>query len=216
MSARKNTLKDKKNRSQKIRAILAKTYPNAKCALDFANPLQLLVATILSAQCTDVRVNMVTPALFKKYRTAQDFAQADLKTLEQEIHSTGFYKNKARNIVAAAKAIAERHGGQVPNTLEELTALMGVGRKTANVVLGSAYGIPGLTVDTHMLRLNKRLGLSSQTDPVKMEFELMKLVPQKDWTNYSQWIITHGRQVCFARNPNCPACPLNRLCPSRQ
>lgn len=210
----KETLEQKKIRAGKIMKRLAKTYPNAKCALDFENPLQLLVATILSAQCTDAMVNRVTPALFKKYQTARDFAGAKPEELQKDIHSTGFYKNKAKNIQGMARELVARYGGEVPGEQKELVTLPGVGRKTANVVLGHVFGIPGLTVDTHMTRLNQLLGLTKHKDPVKIEFELMEIIPQKEWTNYSQWIIEHGRKRCVARRPDCPNCELQDLCPS--
>jgi len=193
---------------------LENAYPDAECALVFSNPLELMVATILSAQCTDKRVNMVTPALFKKFPAAKDYAEAPLPELESLIKSTGFYKNKAKNIQGAAREITVRFGGEVPAKLEDLVTLPGVGRKTANVVLGNAYGIPGITVDTHMIRLNNRLGLTRQKDPVKIEQDLMPLVPQKHWTQYSHLIIHHGRARCFARKPDCPGCELKDLCPS--
>ena len=197
----------------KIIQILKKTYPDAKCALDFKNPEQLLVATILSAQCTDKRVNLVTPALFKRCQKSKDFAEISQKELETYIRYTGFYSNKAKSIRGAFQMICEKHGGQVPKTMEELVKLPGVGRKTANVILGNAYDIPGLTVDTHMLRVNKRLGLSLEKDAVKMERELMKIVPKKDWTLYSHLVIHHGRAICNARKPLCSKCPLEKLCP---
>ena len=213
---KKETLEQKKARAGKILARLGKAYGPGKCALNHSNPLELLVAVILSAQCTDKRVNLVTPALFKKYRKAEDYAKAHPKTFEQEIRSTGFYKNKTKNILACAKAILEKHGGKVPNTMEELVKLPGVGRKTANAVLGNAFGIPGLCVDTHMIRINQKLGLTKNSDPVKIEFDLMPLVPQKEWTNYSHLIIHHGRVRCFARKPDCANCTINDLCPSRE
>lgn len=188
--------------------------PRPRCPLNFSTPLELLVATILSAQCTDKRVNEVTPALFKKYRSAKDYATSDLRALEEAIRSTGFYKNKARSIREAAKVIHERFGGHVPDRLDDLVGLPGVGRKTANVVLGNAYQQPALMVDTHMIRVNRRLGLTDHTDPVKIEFDLMACVPRKYWTPYSLWIIQHGRTRCQARRPDCPACELKDLCPS--
>ena len=196
----------------KIIQILKKTYPDAKCALDFKNPEQLLVATILSAQCTDKRVNLVTPALFKRCQKSKDFSGISQKELETYIRSTGFYSNKAKSIRGAFQMICEKHGGHVPKTMEELVKLPGVGRKTANVILGNAYDVPGLTVDTHMLRVNKRLGLSLEKDAVKMERELMKIVPKKDWTLYSHLVIHHGRAICNARKPLCSKCPLEKLC----
>jgi endonuclease-3 len=202
-----------KRRARQVLDTLAATYPDAHCALDHKTPIQLLVATILSAQCTDVRVNLVTPALFARYKTARDFAAADQRELERLIAPTGFFRNKAKNIIACCRAIVENHGGVVPGTLEELVQLPGVGRKTANVILGNAFGVPGITVDTHVGRLSRRLGLTTRDDPVKVEFDLMALIPQTDWTMFSHRLIFHGRQVCTARKPDCPACPINRFCP---
>jgi endonuclease-3 len=192
---------------------LAELYPDAACALVHENALQLLVATILSAQCTDVRVNLVTPALFARYADAAAFAESAPAELEQAIRSTGFFRNKARNIRACCQAIVAEHGGQVPNNLEALVKLPGIGRKTANVILGNAFDVPGITVDTHVGRLSRRLGLNAHTDPEKVERDLMALIPRKDWTMFSHRLILHGRQVCFARKPNCPGCILQRLCP---
>lgn len=201
-------------RTQKIISALKRVYPDAHCELDHANPLQLLVATILSAQCTDKRVNLVTAGLFQKYHSANDFAGADISELESDIRSTGFYKNKAKNIQACCAALAEKFGGEVPRTMEELHALAGVGRKTANVVLGNAFGINvGVVVDTHVTRLANRLGLVKGTDAVKIEQELMKLVPQNDWTHFSHWLIWHGRRRCAARKPDCANCEIQKLCP---
>ena len=200
----------------RVRAVLEQLrelYPDARCALDFRSPLELLVATILSAQCTDERVNKVTPALFAAYPDAAAFAAADPAALEKAIHSTGFFRNKAKSIREASADIVSKHGGQVPRTLEALTALRGVGRKTANVVLGNAYGIPGVVVDTHVTRLSHRLGLTNETDPVKIEFALMPLVPRELWTLFSHWLILHGRAVCNARKPLCSQCPLSPHCP---
>ncbi|MBN1688716.1 MAG: endonuclease III [Candidatus Omnitrophica bacterium] len=211
----KESINQKKDRVKKIIPRLRRVYPEAKTALDFRTPFQLLVATILSAQCTDKRVNMVTPALFKRYSTARDFVGAQASELEDLIRTTGFYKNKTKNILGASKAIVERFGGEIPGRLEDLVTLPGVGRKTANVVLGSAFGIPGLTVDTHMIRLNQRLGLTRHSDAVKIEFDLMKIVPEKEWTNYSHLIISHGRARCTARKPDCVGCEINHLCPSK-
>jgi endonuclease-3 len=202
--------------SVRVRAILEQLrelYPDAKCALDFATPLQLLIATILSAQCTDERVNKVTPVLFATYPDAAALAAATSQALEAVIHSTGFFRNKAKAIRAACADIVHKHGGQVPRTLDELTALPGVGRKTANVVLGNAYGIPGMVVDTHVTRLSHRLGLTHESDAVKIEFALMPLVPEASWTLFSHWLILHGRAVCNARKPLCSACPLAPHCP---
>ena len=204
----------KKERAKKICAALQRTYPHAHCELNFSSPLQLLVATILSAQCTDKRVNIVTAELFKKYRSAKDFADADISELESDIRSTGFYKNKAKNIKACCAALMEKSGGEVPRTMEELIELAGVGRKTANVVLGNAFGINiGVVVDTHVTRLSNRLGLVKGTDAIKIEQELMKLVPQNDWTLFSHWLIWHGRRRCFARRPDCENCEIKKLCP---
>jgi endonuclease III len=196
-----------------INRLLAKQYPDARCALHYRNPLELLVATILSAQCTDVRVNMVSPALFEKYPTAAAYAEADPDELEKAIQSTGFFRNKSRNIKACCQALVEKHGGDVPSTLDELVPLAGIGRKTANVILGNAYNVPGITVDTHVGRLSRRLGLTKEEDPVKVEFELMKLLPKSQWTMFSHRLIFHGRQVCQARKPACGDCVLAKLCP---
>lgn len=192
---------------------LAKLYPDAECALKHQSPLQLLVATILSAQCTDARVNMVTPALFRRYPDAAAFASAERDELESLIKSTGFFRNKAKNIKECCRAIIEEHGGEVPDSLEALVKLPGIGRKTANVVLGDAFGVPGITVDTHVGRLSRRIGLSAHTDPVKAEHDLMKLIPKKEWTKFSHRMIFHGRQVCFARKPKCDECLLKSFCP---
>lgn len=190
-------------------------YPDAHCELDFRNPLELLVATILSAQCTDKRVNLVTPALFAKYRTARDYANASPASLEKMIRSTGFFRSKTRSIRGAAAAIAAEHAGRVPDTMEELHQLPGVGRKTANVVLGNAFGKDeGIVVDTHVVRLSHRLRLTRHTDPEKIEPDLVKLVPRQHWTNWSHWLIWHGRRRCFAKRPDCHHCEIFRLCPS--
>jgi endonuclease-3 len=202
-------------RVKKILPILKKTYPDATIALHFTNPLELLVATILSAQCTDERVNIVTKDLFQKYRSAADYARTDLQEIEQDIRTCGFYHNKAVNIKAACAKIVADFGGAVPHTMEELVTLPGVGRKTANVVLGNAFGIPGIACDTHVLRLSRRLQLSENSDdPVKLEFDLDDIVPKKDWTQFSHMLILHGRQICVARQPDCPACPIAKYCPA--
>ena len=204
-----------RERATQLVEVLPEVYPGAHCELDFKTPLQLLVATILSAQCTDKRVNMVTPQLFAKYRSAADFAHARQETLEKEIKSTGFFRNKAKSIRAAAAAIEERHGGTVPETMAELHDLPGVGRKTANVVLGNAFGKDeGIVVDTHVARLSQRLRLTKQTEAEKIEADLMKIVPRKHWTMWSHWLIWHGRRRCFARKPDCHQCEILRLCPS--
>ncbi|MEA3187135.1 MAG: endonuclease [Chthoniobacter sp.] len=193
----------------------AQVYPEAHCELNFSTPLELLVATILSAQCTDKRVNLVTPTLFKQYRTAREFAAAPQDVLEKQIQSTGFFRSKSKSIRAAAADIAAKHGGYVPETMEDLTALRGVGRKTANVVLGNAFGKnEGVVVDTHVARLSARLGLSRQTDPEKIERDLIKLIPRDHWTIFSHWLIWHGRRRCTARNPDCAGCEVQKLCPS--
>ncbi|MCS7090760.1 MAG: endonuclease III [Verrucomicrobiota bacterium] len=202
-------------RINQILAALQRTYSDARCELQYSNPLELLVATILSAQCTDKRVNEVTRSLFRKYRTAEDYAQAPLRELEAAIRPTGFYRNKARNIQACCRALVERHGGQVPQTMAELTALDGVGRKTANVVLGNAFGLnEGIVVDTHVRRLAQRLGLTQQDDPEKIEQDLMRLVPRNLWTQFGHWLIWHGRRRCTARNPDCGHCELRSWCPA--
>lgn len=200
-------------RIAKIVSLLRKRYPDAKCALQFRNPLELLVATILSAQCTDERVNKVTEGLFKKYKTADDYAGARQEVLANDIRPTGFYKNKAKSIINCSKKIVEMHGGTVPGTLDELVRLDGIGRKTANVILGNAFGVPGITVDTHVKRVAYRLGLTGQQDPVKIEYDLMELVPQKEWTHFSHLVIFHGRYTCTARKPLCGSCVIERLCP---
>lgn len=194
--------------------ILAETYPDAHCELDFRDPLELLVATILSAQCTDKRVNTVTPTLFAKYPTAEDYAGADRAEMEGIIRPTGFFRAKTTSIVGMAQALCERHGGEVPGRLKDLVALPGVGRKTANVVLGNAFGVPGITVDTHFQRLTHRFRWTSETDPVKIEQVVAGLIPKRDWTMMSHRLIWHGRRVCHARKPACGACPLAALCPS--
>ena len=204
-----------RERVAQLLKVLPQVYPGAHCELDFHNPLQLLVATILSAQCTDKRVNMVTPALFKKYRTAKDYADAPQGEFENAIKSTGFYRNKTKSIRAAMRAIAEEHGGKVPDTMEKLRELPGVGRKTANVVLGNAFEKnEGIVVDTHVIRLSQRLGLTKQKDAEKIERDLMKLIPRQRWTDWSHWLIWHGRRRCYARKPDCSQCKIFRLCPS--
>lgn len=208
----KATLEVKK-RVRKIFHRLVETYPDARCALHFSTPWELLVATVLSAQCTDKIVNRVTPDLFQKYPSPKDFASAKASEIEKIIRSTGFYRNKTKNILGAVKKVLERFGGEVPARMEDLVTIPGVGRKTANVVLGNAFGIPGIPVDTHMIRINRLLGLTRHTDPVKIELDLMKLVPKKNWTMYSHLIIHHGRVRCFAGRPDCPHCEIRDLCP---
>lgn len=188
------------------------TYPRASCALTYQTPLQLLIATILSAQCTDERVNKVTPSLFKKYRKVEDFAQADLDQLQEEIRSTGFFKNKAKTIKACCQKIVKDFGGEVPESLEEMVKLPGVGRKTANLVLGEIHHIPGIIVDTHVRRLSKRLGLTDSDNPYKVEQDLMKVIPKDRWTLFSHQLIHHGRQICKAKKPACYKCPLSDIC----
>jgi endonuclease III len=205
----------KAERAAKLVAAFPKVYPDAHCELDFKTPLQLLVATILSAQCTDKRVNLVTPALFARYRSAADFAAAKPAELEKAIQSTGFFRNKAKSIRAASAAIEKEYGGKVPRTMAELNALPGVGRKTANVVLGNAFAVnEGIVVDTHVARLSQRLGLTTDENPEKIERDLMKLIPLEHWTDWSHWLIWHGRRRCFARKPDCHNCEVFALCPS--
>lgn len=204
----------KRKRVSEIMSRLHKAHPDAKCALTYSNPLELLLATILSAQCTDERVNKVTPVLFKKYRNARAYVDAPIEEIEEIVRSTGFFRAKARSIQGCCKGIVEKHGGRVPDTLEELTPLRGVGRKTANVVLGNAYGIPGVVVDTHIKRISNRLDLTRNEDPVKIEFDLMPILDEKEWVFFSHAVIFHGRRVCSARKPNCGECTLVDLCPS--
>lgn len=202
-------------RAQALIEAFRRVYPDAHCELDFADPLQLLVATVLSAQCTDKRVNLVTVDLFRRYPAAADYAQASQEELEEAIRSTGFFRNKAKNLRALAAALVEKHGGEVPASMEALTALPGVGRKTANVVLGNAFGLnEGIVVDTHVARLSQRLGLTQETTPEKIEADLLKLVPREDWANFSHWLIWHGRRRCTARKPDCAGCEVAALCPS--
>ena len=204
-----------KERVKAIWPILKKTYPQAKCALEHSDPLQLLIATILSAQCTDVRVNIVTKTLFKKYKSAKDWAKAPLGEIEQDIKSTGFYRNKAFNIKSACEKIISGYNGKVPPTMDELLKLNGVGRKTANVILGNVFGVPGIVCDTHVLRLSRRLELSANTsDAEKLEFDLMEIVPKENWTLFSHLLIFHGRNICKARKPDCPNCPIAKHCPA--
>jgi endonuclease-3 len=200
-------------RAEKIRKTLQKMYPEVKTQLLHHSPFELLVATILSAQCTDKQVNQVTPALFKRFKTPADFARAPLSAIEQLIRPTGFFRNKAKNIQNCAKAIQEKHNGEVPQTIEELVKLPGVGRKTANVILGAAFGVPGVVVDTHVARISQRLGLTANKDAIKIEFDLMKILPREAWNDFSLQLIFFGRETCLARKPKCPVCPLKRLCP---
>jgi len=203
-----------KQRSQIVLDRLIELYPEVKCALDHKNPYELLVATILSAQCTDVRVNMVTPALFKKYPTPFDLAAANIGEVEKLIQSTGFFRNKAKNLVGMAQAVVSNFGGQIPTAREDLVTLPGTGRKTANVIRAEAFDLPGLPVDTHVTRLSNRLKLTNQSDAVKIEFELMELIPEDQWGGFSLRLIEHGRRVCDAKKPKCGECILNDICPS--
>jgi endonuclease-3 len=202
-----------RQRARRIVAGLARLYPDARCSLDYQTPLQLLIATILSAQCTDERVNRVTPALFARYPDAEAFATARPKELQKLIQSTGFFRNKARSIQRCCKQLVEQFGGEVPGSMEQLVTLPGIGRKTANVLLGNAFAVPGIPVDTHVTRLSRRMGLTAQKDPVKIESDLMGLIPQKEWTAFGHCMIYHGRQVCQARKPLCERCGIARLCP---
>ncbi|GGK98592.1 endonuclease III [Sphaerisporangium melleum] len=201
-------------RARRMVRILAETYPDAHCELNFTNPFELLVATVLSAQTTDVRVNMVTPALFAKYPTPEDLAAADPEDVEEVIKSTGFFRAKTKSIIGLSIALRDGFGGEVPRTLKEMVTLPGVGRKTANVVLGNAFDVPGITVDTHFQRLTRRFGWTTETDPVKIEHEVGELVPKSQWTDMSHYLIWHGRRICHARKPACGVCPLASLCPS--
>jgi endonuclease-3 len=207
----------KAERATEIVERLRNMYPNAKCSLDFTNAFELLIATMLSAQSTDLRVNIVTKSLFRKYPDPQSFAQASQVEMERDVKQTGFFRNKAKAVIAASKAIVEKHGGEVPRSMEELTALPGVGRKTANVVLSNALNLPvGVVVDTHVTRVSGRLGLTTHSDAEKIEQDLMKLIPKKEWTSFAHRMILHGREICVARKPRCSACQLNELCPSAE
>ena len=207
----------KQERALEIVSVLKRMYPKAKCSLDFANPFELLIATILSAQSTDVRVNIVTKSLFRKYPGPAEFANASQVEMEKDVRQTGFFRNKAKAVIACSTAIMEKHGGHVPQTMEELTALPGVGRKTANVVLSNAFHKPvGVVVDTHVTRVSGRLGLTAHSEAEKIEQDLMKLIPQKEWTAFSHRLIEHGRAICIARKPKCAECRLNELCPSAE
>lgn len=214
--ARRESKANKTKRLNEILDRLAVAYPDARVGLDFTNPLELLVATILSAQCTDERVNMVTPPLFARYKTAVDYAQAPVEQLEEDVRSTGFYKNKARNIKECCRQLHERFNGQVPETLDELVTLPGVGRKTANCVLSNCFDIPGLTVDTHVTRISNLLGFVSTQDAVKIEFALMEILDSSRWNEFDRLIINHGRRTCIARRPRCADCVISDLCPSAQ
>ncbi|HVP79373.1 MAG TPA: endonuclease III [Thermodesulfobacteriota bacterium] len=201
-----------KKRAKSIIRILSTEIPDSTIALKFSNPLELLIATILSAQCTDVKVNQVTENLFKKYRTAEDYAESNLAEFEEDIRPTGFYRNKAKSVQKCCQELVERFGGKVPKALEDLITLPGVGRKTANVILGNVFGIPGITVDTHVHRVSQRIGLTKNDDPVKIEFDLMEIVPKEEWTHFSNLLIWHGRKTCVARKPLCEICPIRKEC----
>jgi endonuclease-3 len=203
---------DLKNRVKEIIKILSKEIPDSRIALKFSNPLELLIATILSAQCTDIKVNQVTVDLFKKYRSAKDYAESNLAKLEEEIRPTGFYRNKAKSIQKCCQELLKRFGGEIPKTLEELVTLPGVGRKTANVILGNVFGIPGIVVDTHVHRVSQRIGLTKNDDPVKIEFDLMEIVRKDEWTHFSNLLVWHGRRTCVARKPLCGICPIRKWC----
>ena len=199
-----------KKRVKEIIKVLSKEIPDSMIALKFSNPFELLIATILSAQCTDVKVNQVTVDLFKKYRSAKDYAEANIAELEEDIRPTGFYRNKAKSVQKCCQQLLARFGGKVPKSLEEMVTLPGVGRKTANVILGNAFGIPGVVVDTHVQRVSQRIGLTKNTDPVKIEFDLMEIVPKEEWTHFSNLLVWHGRRTCMARNPLCEQCPIRK------
>jgi endonuclease-3 len=203
-----------RQRVRKIIPVLKRSYPEARVALNYVNPLELLIATILSAQCTDVRVNMVTKDLFKKYKSAQDWANADIKQIESDIRSTGFFRNKAKNIKGACAAIIDKHNTKVPDSMDKLVELPGVGRKTANCVLGGAFGKPAITCDTHVIRLSRRLELSDNSNPVKLEFDLAEIIPKRSWYAFSNRLIWHGRNICKARKPDCQNCPIAKYCPA--
>jgi len=205
---------NKKSRAEKILSFLKKQYPDTKCHLNFKSPFELLVGSILSAQCTDERVNRVTEKLFKKYTSVEQFSEADMRELQSDIHSTGFFRNKAKSIIESADSILKDHKGKVPDSMEQLTQLKGVGRKTANVILGNYFKKPGIIVDTHIKRLSNRLGLSDKSDPVKIEMELRELIPEKDWTFFSNALGDHGRRICKARSPMCNDCGISDICPS--
>jgi len=199
-------------RVKEIIKTLSKEIPDSRIALKFSNPLELLIATILSAQCTDVKVNQVTAGLFRKYHTGKDYAEANLEELEEDIRPTGFYRNKAKSVQKCCQELVARFGGKVPQALEDLVTLPGVGRKTANVILGNAFSVPGIVVDTHVQRVSQRIGLTKNDDPVKIEFDLMEIVPKEEWTHFSNLLIWHGRKICVARKPLCEICPIQKLC----
>lgn len=216
MAKKGNSLKARKERMLGVLEILSKKYPDVKIQLDHSNNLELLIATMLSAQCTDARVNIVTKSLFKKYKTLNDYLLVPQEELEKDIFSTGFYKAKAKNIRGACKAIIDKHNGKVPDNILDLTALPGVGRKTANVVLGHAFDTPGIVVDTHVKRISNKLHLVDTNDAVKIEYELEKIIPKEQWVIFTHYFISHGRETCIARRPKCNDCPINHLCPSAE
>lgn len=207
------SLQKKRERVLEIIKVFEEIYPSADCTLDYMSPLQLLIATQLAAQCTDARVNLVTPALFERYKTARDFAEADENQLMEYIRSTGFFRNKAKNIIGCCKKLVSDFGGEVPRTMDELLTLPGVGRKTANLVLGDSFGIPGIVVDTHATRLSNRMGLTSEKDPYKIEMDLLKIVPPEKQSDFCHCLVFHGREFCSARKPMCESCPLSGICP---
>lgn len=211
----KESLTDQRARMKEILRILDREYPEAECSLSYQSPFQLLIATILSAQCTDERVNMTTPALFEKYPTPEKMAKAPLKDLEKLVQPTGFFRSKAKSLQETSRALLEKHGGEIPRDLHELVKLRGVGRKTANVVLGVAYGVPGLVVDTHVGRVSRRMAFTRHLDPVKVEHEMMEIVPRERWTDYAHLLINHGRSICTARKAHCESCPISHLCPKK-
>jgi endonuclease-3 len=213
MAEFKFTQKANRERAEKIFQLLRQEYPDAECSLDHSNPLELMIATILSAQCTDARVNKVTPSLFKRFKTPHDYLEVPVEEVEKYVQSCGFYRSKAKNITRACKVIAEKHGGEVPQTLDELTELAGVGRKTANVILGTCFDTPGVVVDTHCGRLTRRMGFTKNTDPVKVEKDLMKIWQHEHWSLFSHFMVFHGRAVCPARKPRCTECAIKDLCP---
>ena len=212
----KEGIEEQKKRVAKIITILKQEFPDARCMLNFTSPLELLVSTILSAQCTDEQVNKVTDNLFKKYRTAGDYAEAPLEEIEQDVRSTGFYRNKAKNLQQCCQQLVLQYNGEVPSKMEELTQLHGVGRKTANVVLGNVFGVPGIVIDTHVKRISGRLGLTEHDDPDKIEQDLVVIVPQEEWTLFSHLLAFHGRRTCDARQPLCMICPIGEWCPSKE
>ncbi len=209
----RESLQKKRERVLEIIKVFEEIYPSADCTLDYMSPLQLLIATQLAAQCTDARVNLVTPALFERYKTAADFAEADMDELMEYIRSTGFFRNKAKNIIACCQKLITDFGGEVPQTMEELLSLPGVGRKTANLVLGDSFGIPGIVVDTHATRLSNRMGFTSEKDPYRIELDLLKIVPSENQSQFCHCLVFHGREYCSARKPLCDVCPLRELCP---